>query len=233
MDVIRPYVSRYNSNDLQHHHHHQEPFVTSTHHHQLVPLQSQPHHIIQPFQPQGTLDLFDISAKLHRECTALQKTNGDFNTRSERQPDTTDVNTYDSFLSTSSDLGSLSEPEKFPSGTFNFFTLKSANFGDDSLGKEAAKLHERRSARSRRKSIKDGPPSPTVMRRRRLAANARERRRMNGLNEAFDRLRQVIPSLDAEHKLSKFETLQMAQTYICALRELLRNDGMSIGKLPT
>lgn len=48
---------------------------------------------------------------------------------------------------------------------------------------------------------------------------------MNGLNEAFDRLREVIPSLDAEHKLSKFETLQMAQTYISALRELLeKND---------
>lgn len=48
---------------------------------------------------------------------------------------------------------------------------------------------------------------------------------MNGLNEAFDRLRDVIPSLDAEHKLSKFETLQMAQTYISALRELLaRNE---------
>nr|CAI5852856.1 unnamed protein product [Callosobruchus analis] len=59
------------------------------------------------------------------------------------------------------------------------------------------------------------------MKKRRLAANARERRRMNGLNEAFDRLREVIPSLDAEHKLSKFETLQMAQTYINALRELL------------
>ncbi|KAF4533433.1 hypothetical protein B566_EDAN001158 [Ephemera danica] len=40
------------------------------------------------------------------------------------------------------------------------------------------------------------PPSPAVVKKRRLAANARERRRMNGLNEAFDRLREVIPSLD-------------------------------------
>lgn len=71
-----------------------------------------------------------------------------------------------------------------------------------------------------------GPPSPSVLRRRRLAANARERRRMNGLNEAFDRLRQVIPSLDADHKLSKFETLQMAQTYISALRDLLQRDAV-------
>lgn len=59
-------------------------------------------------------------------------------------------------------------------------------------------------------------------RRRRLAANARERRRMNGLNEAFDRLRGVVPAAaDDERKLSKFETLQMAQTYIVALHDLL------------
>ena len=64
-------------------------------------------------------------------------------------------------------------------------------------------------------------PSPTIVKKRRLAANARERRRMNGLNEAFDRLREVIPSLGEDHKLSKFETLQMAQTYISALCDLL------------
>jgi len=61
--------------------------------------------------------------------------------------------------------------------------------------------------------------------RRRLAANARERRRMNGLNEAFDRLRGVVPAADDERKLSKFETLQMAQTYIVALHELLGRHG--------
>lgn len=57
--------------------------------------------------------------------------------------------------------------------------------------------------------------------RRRLAANARERRRMNNLNEAFDRLREVVPAADADRKLSKYETLQMAQTYITTLHELL------------
>ncbi|CAK9807254.1 Basic helix-loop-helix transcription factor amos [Anthophora plagiata] len=79
--------------------------------------------------------------------------------------------------------------------------------------------------RGRRRS-RDVPPSPSVLKRRRLAANARERRRMNGLNDAFDKLREVVPSLEADHKLSKFETLQMAQTYIAALRDLLqRHDG--------
>jgi hypothetical protein len=43
--------------------------------------------------------------------------------------------------------------------------------------------------RSRRSSkhADSSPPSPNVVKKRRLAANARERRRMNGLNSAFDR----------------------------------------------
>jgi hypothetical protein len=35
------------------------------------------------------------------------------------------------------------------------------------------------------------------------------------------RLREVVPKLDADYKLSKYETLQMAQTYITAMCELL------------
>lgn len=67
-------------------------------------------------------------------------------------------------------------------------------------------------------------PGIEVLRKRRLAANARERRRMNSLNDAFDRLRDVVPSLGNDRKLSKFETLQMAQTYIAALYELLQRE---------
>ncbi|KAJ8264444.1 hypothetical protein GJAV_G00149240 [Gymnothorax javanicus] len=62
-----------------------------------------------------------------------------------------------------------------------------------------------------------------AQRRRRLAANARERRRMLGLNVAFDRLRSVIPNLESDKKLSKSETLQMAQIYISTLSELLQD----------
>lgn len=73
---------------------------------------------------------------------------------------------------------------------------------------------------------KKPPTAPVgleVMKKRRLAANARERRRMNSLNDAFDRLRDHVPSLGNDRKLSKFETLQMAQQYIAALHELLRD----------
>lgn len=45
---------------------------------------------------------------------------------------------------------------------------------------------------------------------------------MHGLNHAFDELRSVIPAFDNDKKLSKYETLQMAQIYINALAELLQ-----------
>ncbi|GJQ73099.1 putative protein dimerization protein [Trypoxylus dichotomus] len=60
-----------------------------------------------------------------------------------------------------------------------------------------------------------------ILRKRRLAANARERRRMQNLNQAFDRLRTFLPQLGQDRQLSKYETLQMAQTYILALYDLL------------
>ncbi|XP_030384525.1 basic helix-loop-helix transcription factor amos [Scaptodrosophila lebanonensis] len=63
--------------------------------------------------------------------------------------------------------------------------------------------------------------SSEVLRKRRLAANARERRRMNSLNDAFDKLRDVVPSLGHDRRLSKYETLQMAQAYIGDLVTLL------------
>ncbi|UJR13777.1 hypothetical protein I4U23_000787 [Adineta vaga] len=59
---------------------------------------------------------------------------------------------------------------------------------------------------------------------RRVAANARERRRMNGLNSAFDHLRTVLPSsmFQQQRRFSKYETLQMAQSYIAALQSILQ-----------
>lgn len=68
-----------------------------------------------------------------------------------------------------------------------------------------------------------------AQRRRRLAANARERRRMLGLNVAFDQLRSVIPNLETNKKLSKSETLQMALIYICTLSDLLGQEAGAEG----
>ena len=65
------------------------------------------------------------------------------------------------------------------------------------------------------------PPTPTIMKHRRNMANARERKRMNGLNDAFERLREVVPNVNTEQKMSKIETLLVAQTYIKALAKLM------------
>ncbi|XP_013077897.2 uncharacterized protein LOC106063952 [Biomphalaria glabrata] len=62
-----------------------------------------------------------------------------------------------------------------------------------------------------------------VVVKRRSNANARERRRMQSMNAAFDRLRDVIPSYGGNRKLSKYETLQMAQSYINALEDVLKH----------
>ncbi|ETN60279.1 neurogenic differentiation factor [Anopheles darlingi] len=81
-------------------------------------------------------------------------------------------------------------------------------------GESVAPVKQRRNKRT-------GVVPVVVKKKRRLAANARERKRMKGLNEAFDRLRQYLPSLGDDRQFSKHETLQMAQTYISALAELL------------
>uniref|UniRef100_A0A914XE39 BHLH domain-containing protein n=1 Tax=Plectus sambesii TaxID=2011161 RepID=A0A914XE39_9BILA len=71
-------------------------------------------------------------------------------------------------------------------------------------------------------------PSPALLRVRRQAANARERKRMNSLNTAFDQLRCVLPELDSGRKLSKYETLQMAQQYIDSLAAILNKPSISL-----
>ena len=78
-----------------------------------------------------------------------------------------------------------------------------------------------------------------VRQKRRQAANARERKRMTSLNEAFGRLRAILPqknvSSASNHveedssrgptkELSKMEALQTAQAYIAELSRLLREN---------
>ena len=65
----------------------------------------------------------------------------------------------------------------------------------------------------------------------RKAANVRERRRMYHLNEAFDDLRQRVPTFAYEKKLSRIETLKLAVTYIQFMGEMLEDmdGGLSSG----
>lgn len=58
--------------------------------------------------------------------------------------------------------------------------------------------------------------------RRRMKANDRERHRMHNLNSALDALRNILPALPEDAKLTKIETLRFARNYIWALTETLR-----------
>lgn len=58
----------------------------------------------------------------------------------------------------------------------------------------------------------------------RQAANMRERRRMQSINDAFEGLRIHLPTLPYEKKISKVETLKLAIGYINFLTDLLNKD---------
>jgi hypothetical protein len=58
----------------------------------------------------------------------------------------------------------------------------------------------------------------------RYAANMRERRRMQSINEAFEGLRTYLPTLPYEKKLSKVDTLRLSIAYINFLTDLLNRD---------
>lgn len=65
----------------------------------------------------------------------------------------------------------------------------------------------------------------------RQAANMRERRRMQSINEAFEGLRAHIPTLPYEKRLSKVDTLRLAIGYIGFLAELVQSDIQTNGQL--
>nr|CAD7572528.1 unnamed protein product [Timema californicum] len=56
---------------------------------------------------------------------------------------------------------------------------------------------------------------------RRLESNERERMRMHSLNDAFQSLREVIPHVKKERRLSKIETLTLAKNYVMALTNVI------------
>ena len=116
---------------------------------------------------------------------------------------------------------SFSSPTSHPVDLTNKDLLSPKTSSPESLetinnNKNSGKSKQTSSAAANNKNLPE-----SELRRRRLAANARERRRMDMLNQGFDRLRRVLPGLGPQHQLSKYETLQMAQSYIAELAELL------------
>lgn len=80
----------------------------------------------------------------------------------------------------------------------------------------------RRSQNNRRNGASGKSPRQAVQQRQ--AANMRERRRMQNINDAFEGLRAHIPTLPYEKRLSKVDTLKLAIGYIKFLNELVRAD---------
>ena len=75
--------------------------------------------------------------------------------------------------------------------------------------------------RRRKRRSGGGMREPVVQRH---AANMRERKRMQSINEAFEGLRHHIPTLPYEKRLSKVDTLRLAIGYIGFLTEIINSD---------
>ncbi|CAL4119588.1 unnamed protein product, partial [Meganyctiphanes norvegica] len=64
--------------------------------------------------------------------------------------------------------------------------------------------------------------------RRKTSANKKERRRTVSINNAFAELRECIPNVPADTKLSKIKTLRLATNYIGYLMDVLHSEDSSV-----
>ncbi|EHH26964.1 hypothetical protein EGK_17055, partial [Macaca mulatta] len=63
--------------------------------------------------------------------------------------------------------------------------------------------------------------------RRKGSGPKKERRRTESINSAFAELRECIPNVPADTKLSKIKTLRLATSYIAYLMDVLAKDAQS------
>ncbi|XP_062337624.1 pancreas transcription factor 1 subunit alpha [Osmerus eperlanus] len=109
------------------------------------------------------------------------------------------------------DIGNFSFSSS--SSTFSYGCADSTSELSPQMDGEAPLLKRRRRMRS-----------DMEMQQLRHAANVRERRRMQSINDAFEGLRSHIPTLPYEKRLSKVDTLRLAIGYINFLAELVQSD---------
>jgi twist len=77
------------------------------------------------------------------------------------------------------------------------------------------------SGQSRQKLCRRKPATPEELAAQRNQANIRERQRTQNLNDAFQALRQIIPTMPSD-KMSKIHTLKIASSYIDFLYYVLQ-----------
>lgn len=111
------------------------------------------------------------------------------------------------------DIGNLSFSSS--SSTFSYGCAGSTPDLSPQMG-----THDGGAALKRRRRLR----SEVEMQQLRQAANVRERRRMQSINDAFEGLRSHIPTLPYEKRLSKVDTLRLAIGYINFLAELVQSD---------
>ncbi|KAJ8012041.1 hypothetical protein DPEC_G00064570 [Dallia pectoralis] len=109
------------------------------------------------------------------------------------------------------DIGNLSFSSS--SSTFSYECTDSTSELSPRMEGDGPMLKRRRRMRS-----------DVEMQQLRQAANVRERRRMQSINDAFEGLRSHIPTLPYEKRLSKVDTLRLAIGYINFLAELVQSD---------
>ncbi|XP_077283599.1 heart- and neural crest derivatives-expressed protein 2-like isoform X2 [Arctopsyche grandis] len=80
-------------------------------------------------------------------------------------------------------------------------------------------------------TVQHGVPGVPFVRvvKRRNTANKKERRRTQSINTAFSDLRECIPNVPADTKLSKIKTLRLATSYISYLMGVLESDNEPAG----
>lgn len=100
---------------------------------------------------------------------------------------------------------------------------KSSNHGNKQNATKATKTEPEKKVPKKRGPKKKKMTEERIqkLKLRRVKANARERGRMHGLNEALDDLRKYVPCQSKTQKLSKIETLRLARNYINTLSEIL------------
>lgn len=96
----------------------------------------------------------------------------------------------------------------------------SSTYGDDLLSDHRHRHRRHALLLKRRRRLR----SELELQQLRQAANVRERRRMQSINDAFEGLRAHIPTLPYEKRLSKVDTLRLAIGYINFLAELVHSD---------
>lgn len=117
-----------------------------------------------------------------------------------------------------SKMSMMNNEQATPLRKFDYSCFSEENSGDSDED-------ERSESNSQRPSLQ--------LTHQRQAANMRERRRMQSINDAFEGLRTQLPTMPYEKKISKVDTLKLAIAYIRFLNDLLNKDTRYNGKSST